>query len=97
MQIIINTILTTITGTIVGYLINKIQTIKSQDNDLKDAVTSMLRSDITNYYYHCINRGYIRQWEKENMIYLDESYKKLGGNSYIELIMHDIEDLPVKK
>ena len=97
MQIIINTLLSTITGTIIGYLIKQVKHKNKEDINLKDAVKSMLRSDITNYYYHCMAREYIRQWEKENIIYLYQSYKSLDGNSYVDIIMKDIEDLPVQK
>lgn len=97
MEILINTILSTITGSLIGYIITKVKIMKKEDADIKDAVTSLLRSDITNYYYRCVGRNYIRQWEKQNIYYLYESYKKLGGNSYVEIIMEHIDELPVKK
>lgn len=96
MQIIINTVLSTITGTLIGYLINKIKNLSKEDSDIKDSVRSILRSEITNYYYRAMERGYILRWEKENIMYLHTSYKNLEGNSYIDIIMADIEELPVK-
>lgn len=96
MQVIINSILSTVTGALIGYFINKIKRLKSEESDLKDSVRSMLRSDITNYYYCAMERGYILRWEKENVSYLYSSYKNLDGNSYIDIIMVDIEELPVK-
>lgn len=96
MQVIINSILSTVMGALIGYFINKIKKLKSEESDLKDSVRSMLRSDITNYYYRAMERGYILRWEKENVSYLYGSYKNLDGNSYIDIIMVDIEELPVK-
>lgn len=96
MQVIINSILSTVIGALIGYFINKIKRLKSEESDLKDSVRSMLRSDITNYYYRAMERGYILRWEKENVSYLYGSYKNLDGNSYIDIIMVDIEELPVK-
>lgn len=96
MQVIINSILSTVTGALIGYFINKLKRLKSEESDLKDSVRSMLRSDITNYYYRAMERGYILRWEKENVSYLYGSYKNLEGNSYIDIIMVDIDELPVK-
>ena len=96
MQVIINSILSTVTGALIGYFINKIKRLKSEESDMKDSVRSMLRSDITNYYYRAMERGYILRREKENVSYLYGSYKNLDGNSYIDIIMVDIEELPVK-
>ena len=96
MQIIFNSILSTLTGALIGYFVNRLKKMKLEENDIKDSVRSMLRSDITNYYYRAMERGYILRWEKENVSYLYASYKNLDGNSYIDIIMVDIEELPVK-
>lgn len=96
MQIIINSILSTITGTLIGYFVTRLKHHNKEESDIKDSVRSMLRSDITNYYYRAMERGYILRWEKENVSYLHSSYKKLNGNSYVDIIMIDIEELPVK-
>lgn len=96
MQIIFNSVLSTLTGALIGYFVNRLKKMKIEENDIKDSVRSMLRSDITNYYYRAMERGYILRWEKENVSYLYASYKNLDGNSYIDIIMVDIEELPVK-
>lgn len=96
MQIIFNSVLSTLTGALIGYFVNRLKKMKSEESDIKDSVRSMLRSDITNYYYRAMERGYILRWEKENVSYLYASYKNLDGNSYIDIIMVDIEELPVK-
>lgn len=96
MQVIINSILSTVAGALIGYLVNKIKNLSKEDSDIKDSVRSMLRSEITNYYYRAMERGYILRWEKENVSYLYGSYKNLNGNSYIDIIMVDIDELPVK-
>lgn len=96
MQIVINTIISTLTGTLIGYFVTRLKQHNKGESDIKDSVRSMLRSDITDYYYRSVKRGFILRWEKENVLYLYGSYKNMDGNSYIDIIMEDIEELPVK-
>ena len=41
--------------------------------------------------------GNIPIYEKENIDYMFEQYKLMGGNSYVEQIVKEINKLPIKK
>lgn len=96
MNIILTSALSTITGTVIGILINMIRNYKKQNDDIRDSVKSILRSEITCIYYGIKARGYVLRWEKENILYLYNSYKKLNGNSYVETIIEEVQELPLK-
>ena len=44
--------------------------------------------------YHISQR---RMFEKENIDKMFEQYKMMGGNSYVETIVREINSLPLKK
>lgn len=65
--------------------------------DQKEASLCLLRSNLTSKYYVYSELGSIPYYEKENCNYMYAQYKKMGGNSYIEEIMEEINNLPIKK
>lgn len=99
-EIVMKTILT-IVGFIVtgllGYFTAKIKEYKSKDNVQQEALKCLLRSSITSKYYVYSELGSIPLYEKENLNYMNEQYKLMGGNSYIAKIMEEINQLPIKK
>ena len=36
-------------------------------------------------------------YEKENMNYMHNQYKSMGGNSYVNIIMDEFNKLPIKE
>ena len=50
----------------------------------KEAMKCMLRDTITHIYYKRVNSGEIPVYEMEDLVHLYESYKALGGNSYVK-------------
>lgn len=80
-----------------GYCINIIKTYKTKDKTQEEALKCLLRSNITSKYYVYNEIGNIPQYEKENINYMFEQYKKMNGNSYVEEIMEEINKLPLKK
>lgn len=99
-EIILKTILTVVgfivTG-VLGYLTAKIKEYKKKDNIQQDALKCLLRSAITSKYYVYSELGSIPFYERENLNYMNEQYKLMGGNSYIAKIMEEINQLPIKK
>lgn len=99
-EIILKTILTVIgfilTG-ILSYFAAKIKLYKEKDIQQEKALKCLLRSSITKIYYKYMDLGYIPQFERENVIYMHEQYKRMGGNSYVDEIYPEILKLPVKK
>lgn len=49
-----------------------------------------LRSDMLHIYYHNKDAKKIRQYEKENFVYLYKAYKALKGNSFIDDIYNEV-------
>jgi hypothetical protein len=99
-EIIIKIILTIvgfiITG-LLGYLTAKVKEYRKKDKTQEEALKCLLRSAITSKYYVYTEIGEIPQYEKENLVYMFEQYKNMGGNSYINQIMVEISNLPIKK
>lgn len=99
-EIILKVILTIvgfiITG-LLGYLTAKVKEYRKKDKTQEEALKCLLRSAITSKYYVYTEIGEIPQYEKENLVYMFEQYKNMGGNSYINQIMVEISNLPIKK
>lgn len=73
-------------GVLLGVIIPVIITIHKISNGTK----CQLRSEMLRIYYHNRERGTIRQYEKENFVYLYEAYKALKGNSFIDDICKEV-------
>lgn len=99
-EIMIKTILNVVgffATTLCGYLLAKIKDYKKRDNNQQEALKCLLRSAITSKYYVYTELKEIPTYEKENLVYMYEQYKKMNGNSYIDNIIKEIEVLPIKK
>lgn len=100
--------ITTIVGFVVtgllGYFTAKIKQYKEvekrqteKDSRQEEALKCLLRSNITSKYYVYKELGAIPSYEKENIDYMYEQYKGMDGNSYVEIIVNEINHLPIKK
>ena len=99
-EIILKVILTVvgfITTGVLGYLVAKVKNYKKRDTNQEEALKCLLRSNITSKYYVYNEMGSIPIYEKENIDYMFEQYKLMGGNSYVERIVKEINDLPIKR
>lgn len=94
---VILTVVGFITTGVLGYLVAKVKEYKANDTNQEEALKCLLRSAITSKYYVYTELGTIPTYEKENLTYMYEQYKRMGGNSYITTIMEEIERLPIKK
>lgn len=97
MNIIITTAISTTTGLVIGYLISKVKKYSEKENNEKTTLQALLRNAITSKYYVYSELGSIPNYERKNLIYLEEEYKKWGGNSYVEQIVKELLELPIKK
>ena len=99
-EILMKTILT-IVGFLVtgfsGYFVAKIKGYKEKDTRQEEALKCLLRSNITSKYYVYSELKEIPYYEKENVDKMFEQYKMMGGNSYVETIVREINNLPIKK
>ena len=99
-EIILKVILTVvgfITTGVLGYLVAKIKNYKKRDTNQEEALKCLLRSNITSKYYVYNELKEIPLYEKENIDYMFEQYKLMGGNSYVERIVKEINDLAIKR
>lgn len=92
---IIGSIITFIVSGLLGYCLNMIKNYKGRDKTQEEALKCLLRSNITSKYYEYSLKKEIPYYEKENLNYMFEQYKKMNGNSYVEKIMDEINHLPV--
>lgn len=88
MQTIISTILSTITGLVIGYLVKVISNYKKRDNVQNLALRNILKSNLVNQYYVYADIGSVPRYIKDAWYDMFESYTSLGGNSFVK---HDIE------
>lgn len=99
-EIILKGILTVVgfvTTGVLGYLVAKIKDYKKRDVNQEEALKCLLRSNITSKYYVYNELKEIPLYEKENIDYMFEIYKKLGGNSYVGGLVEEINKLPIKR
>ena len=99
-EIILKVILTIvgfITTGVLGYLTAKVKEHKNKDKQQQLALMCLLRSTITSKYYVYKEIGSIPYYEKENIDKLHEQYKNMDGNSYVDIIVDDLNKLPITK
>lgn len=85
-----------VTG-VLGYFVGKVKEYKKKDTRQEEALKCLLRSNITSKYYVYSQMGEIPYYEKENIDRMYEQYKNMGGNSYVDTIVKEINDLPIKR
>jgi hypothetical protein len=99
-EIILKAVLTivsfSITG-LLGFTIARLKDYKKRDKNQEEALKCLLRSNITSKYYVYTELKAIPLYEKENIDYMFEQYDKMGGNSYVEGLVKEINRLPIKK
>jgi AAA15 family ATPase/GTPase len=93
----IGVIVTAIVTGIIGYLTGKMKGYKRRDTRQEEALKCLLRSNITSKYYVYSELKEIPYYEKENIDRMFEQYKNMGGNSYVDTIVREINSLPMKK
>lgn len=96
MKVVLACVSFIVTG-LLGYLTAKVKLYRQKDKTQEEALKCLLRSAITSKYYVYSELGAIPIYEKENVMYMAEQYKTMGGNSYIEKLVKEIENLPIKK
>lgn len=62
---------------------------------ISNGTRCQLRSEMLRIYYHSRESGEIRQYEYENFVMLYEAYKALKGNSFIDKIYKEVQELEI--
>lgn len=75
----------------------KVEMQRQRDEDIKEseAIKCSLRNTITHLYYKYKLIGSIPALERENLTFLFNAYKSLGGNSYVNQCYDELMDLQV--
>lgn len=97
MATIITTIISTLTGLVIGFIISKIKRFNNKELNEKTTLQALLRNAITSKYYVYTELGHIPDYERRNLIYLHDEYKKWSGNSYVNQIVDEMLKLPIKE
>ena len=58
---------------------------------VSNGIKCQLRSEMLRIYYRHKDDGKIRQYERENFVFLYEAYKALKGNSFIDKIYQKVK------
>lgn len=98
MTMFLTILASTLASTGLWTLINNIYNTRSKKKTTNDkALMALLHDKI---YYLCerhLDREYITTDEYENLLYLYEPYKELGGNGTCEKLMSEVKKLDLKK
>ena len=78
-------------GVLLGIIVPVVVNVRKIGNGTR----CQLRSEMLRIYYHCHEKGVIRQYEYENFVMLYEAYKALKGNSFVDKIYKEIQDLEI--
>ena len=62
---------------------------------ISNGTKCQLRSEMLRIYYHNHETGRIRQYEYENFVMLYDAYKALKGNSFIDKIYKEMQELEI--
>ena len=83
-----------ISGSVLTYLFGKWSGIFKEQDAVKFGVQSILRDRMTQMHkYYLEKKKPIPQRELESFEGMYSAYKKLGGNTYIDDVRHDIMDV----
>ena len=93
MSTVMNTIISLIVSALFGYLIGiiksyrkKLKDNKEESEMLKEALMTMLQSNLTNTFYVYDTKKKIPDYVYRNWNNSKEIYEKLGGNDYIHVL-----------
>lgn len=79
----------------IGILLAVIIPVIVSIRKIADGTRCQLRSEMLRIYYHTRDAGQIRQYEYENFVMLYEAYKALKGNSFIDKIYKEIQEMEI--
>ena len=79
----------------IGILLAVIIPVIVSIRKIADGTRCQLRIEMLRIYYHTRDTGRIRQYEYENFVMLYEAYKALKGNSFIDKIYKEIQEMEI--
>lgn len=101
---IMNTIVTFIISSILGYCVSVIRGYRKKQKEAKEnenvqniALKTLLKSQLTNTYFVYSKTKKIPDYVYQGFLDNFEVYKMLGGNSYLKTIAHKMEEWDITK
>ena len=79
----------------IGVLLGVFIPFRRNIKKIADGQRCQLRSEMLRIYYQTHESGKIRQFEYENFVMLYESYKALNGNSFVDKIYKEVQELEI--
>lgn len=61
---------------------------------IKKATEAITRNSILQIYHEAEEKGYIRDWDRDNFLKMYAAYTSLGGNSFVHSIYDIIKEMP---
>ena len=71
--------------------------IKNKLAVMEDGMVATLRNDLLHSYDFCAKQGYRTAEDTQNWTHMYESYKALGGNSFVDSLKVDFLELPTEQ
>lgn len=78
-------------------LSQKLSVLEDNQHRQNEVLKDSRRNEIMKAFNLCVAKGYRTEWETQNLYYLYEGYKGMNGNSFIETLMEDFDDLPLRE
>jgi hypothetical protein len=91
-ETIIKSIISYVVPAILGFLVAKLINYKKKNDGLKNAIMTMLQSNISNTFFLYEPSQSIPDYQYKNVLNEHKAYKQLGGNDYIEHVMRKMEN-----
>jgi len=76
---------------------NTVNNIDKKTSVLEEANQAVLRNDLWAVYRHCEKKGYKSDRDMENFSHMYAAYKALNGNSFIDDLKREFNDLENEK
>ncbi len=89
-------IITTIIGTVLGFIATKFRKSKSKDLAIEEAVQALLRNELIRRYREYKAKGEMTILDRENVESMFKQYKNLGGNGTVKELMDELLEVPTK-
>lgn len=94
---IIKSIISYVVPALIGFLIAKLTNYKKKNDSLKQAMMTMLQSNISNTYFLYDEVKAIPDYLYRNTLNEFKAYKLLGGNEYVDTIMDKMQHWEIKR
>ena len=96
LQILLNYLIPTILGGVLGFLSTKLKKNKERDKAIEEAVQALLRNELIRRYREYKSKGEMTILDRENIEAMFKQYKNLGGNGTVKELMDELLEVPTK-